>query len=233
MRSSATLAILVLLGFLSSGCYASTCANFSLPNFLDIGKCLKKSGDLCSANTQGVVEFLEDLTRCLFEGIATLDLGNQFYLLYNYLLYLLDRNDFDIVLPAIKDLCKSFNTATGGLITLSCDALKFKKNAVCGKPIFISFVTSTPFAKCLDVTGLTCDENKPVDEPAVIGFLRVLACLTGYILNTSPSDTYKVLVCFIVTFFLRIFGPLGFIVFRTPLCAFLKAVRVTCSSIRC
>ncbi|KAK8768621.1 hypothetical protein V5799_014914, partial [Amblyomma americanum] len=100
----------------------------------------------------------------------------------------------DIVLPAIKDLCKSFNTATGGLITLSCDALKFKKNAVCGKPIFVSFVTSTPFAKCLDVTGLTCDENKPVDEPAVIGFLRVLASL--YDKGITAQKSTESFVCY-------------------------------------
>ncbi|KAL1484604.1 hypothetical protein MTO96_032508 [Rhipicephalus appendiculatus] len=63
------------------GMHCSSCANFTFPNFLDIGK-------------EGIAEFLSDLGRCVFEGLATFDLGSEIYLLNEYIKYLLARNDF-------------------------------------------------------------------------------------------------------------------------------------------
>ncbi|KAL1474125.1 hypothetical protein MTO96_038219, partial [Rhipicephalus appendiculatus] len=39
----------------------SACANISLPDFLNIGKCLRKPGDLCSADINDIGTFVYKL----------------------------------------------------------------------------------------------------------------------------------------------------------------------------
>ncbi|XP_050030081.1 uncharacterized protein [Dermacentor andersoni] len=233
MKGFSSLTIILLLGVCSGLCHGSSCANFTFPNILDIGKCLKKSGDLCTAKTDGIAEFLSDLGRCIFQGLATFDLASQTYLLSEFVKYLLARNDFSAGSSFLIDLCKSINAATGGVIKISCSAVKFSKQAVCGKPIDIKLVTDTPFATCLKDTGLTCVQNKPVDEPALLGTLRVLACLVSYVFTTAPADIVTQLGCDFVTFFARIFGPAGYITLRPFLCAFQKGLNIKCSTLTC
>ncbi|XP_049524276.1 uncharacterized protein LOC119454288 isoform X4 [Dermacentor silvarum] len=232
MKGFSGLTIIILLGVCSGLCCGSSCANFTFPNFLDIGKCLKKSGDLCTAKTDGIAEFLSDLGRCVFQGLANFDLPSQVYLLSEYVKYLLARNDFSNGSSFLKDLCKFIEQVTGGLVKL-CSSVKFSNKAVCGKPIDIRLVTSTPFAQCLKDTGLTCVQNKPVDEPALLGALRILACLVSYVFTTAPIAIVTQLACDFVTFFARIFGPTGYIVLRPFLCAFVKGLGITCPTIKC
>ncbi|XP_075725466.1 uncharacterized protein LOC119179968 [Rhipicephalus microplus] len=219
------------------GAAAPDCASFSLPNFLDIGECLGDSGNLCSADTEGIGVFLGKLLECSFQGLGTLDLRSQIYLIIEFLKYLLDRNDFDILLPILTGACKGvggiLGLLTGGIVTLSCDELYFDKSVVCGEPILISLQATTPFATCLNTTGLTCAATAPVDEPAATGFLRVLACLVRYTLNTAPTEVIEQLGCGFVGSLHSLLGSRGVSTLTPLICSVQGLLRIECSVVSC
>ncbi|XP_077527880.1 uncharacterized protein LOC144139421 [Haemaphysalis longicornis] len=120
-----------------------------------------------------------------------------------------------------------------GIVNIDCSALSFDDEAVCGQPIFISIPTSTPFAKCLNETGLTCAADRPVDEPALIGAVRVLSCLVGYVFTTAPSDVINQVGCTFISTIYTIFrransGPLTRFV-----CRLQSVLNLRCSVVRC
>lgn len=216
---------------------ASGCANITFPNFLNVGQCLNSSGDLCATESAGIPTFIGNLLQCTFQGIATLNIGSQIYLTTEFLKYLLQRNDFGILLPLLTGICNSISTVlrlfTGGIVNINCSALSFDKEAVCGQPIFISIPTSTPFATCLNETGLTCAADTPVDEPALIGAVRVLACLVGYVFTTAPSEVINQVGCTFIATIYTIFrtantGPL-----RSFVCGLQRALNLRCSVVTC
>lgn len=216
---------------------ASGCANITFPNFLDIGQCLNSSGDLCTTNSAGIPNFIGDLFQCTFQGIATLNIGSQIFLTTEFLKYLLQRNDFGILLPLLTGICNSISSVlrllTGGIVNINCSALSFDNEAVCGDPIFISIPTNTPFAMCLNETGLTCAADRPVDEPAVIGAVRVLACLVGYVFTTSPSEVINQVGCTLISTIYTLFrtansGPL-----RSFICGLQRVLNLRCSVVTC
>ncbi|XP_037523678.1 uncharacterized protein LOC119400813 [Rhipicephalus sanguineus] len=219
------------------GAAASDCASFSLPNILDIGECLGASGDLCSADTEGIGVFLGKLLECTFQSLGTLDLRSQLYLIIEFLKYLLARNDFDILLPFLTGACKGIGgflgPLTGGILTLSCNELYFDENAVCGEPILISLQATAPFTTCLNTTGLTCAADTPVDEPAAVGFLRVLACLVGYVLNTAPTEIVDKLGCGFVGSLHSLLGSGGVSSLTPLICSVQGLLRIECSVISC
>lgn len=215
----------------------SGCSNFSLPNFLGLGKCLKTSGDLCTTNSEGVTPFVGNLVQCSLKGIATLNPGSQIYLITELLKYLLERNDFGVLLPLLTSVCKGINdvirTASGGLLTIDCTALSFNRKAVCGAPIFISVQLTTPFAMCLNETGLTCAANRPVDEPAAIGFVRILACLLSYALTTAPSEVATQLGCDLIASLSTLLGRAGTTTLKPFTCALQEALDLSCPAVSC
>ncbi|XP_075559607.1 uncharacterized protein LOC142591108 [Dermacentor variabilis] len=215
----------------------SQCAKVSLPNFLGIGECLGGSADLCSADTEGIGDFLGTFLRCTFQGLGTLNLRSQTYLIIEFLKYLLARNDFDVLLPLLTGVCEGITSflglLTGGIVSLSCDELQFDIDAVCSEPITMSLPTTTSFRKCLNSTGLTCVNNTPVDEPAILGFLRVLACLVRYVLDTAPSEIVKQLGCDLVGIVYSIRGS-GSVTAVSPLiCALERILNIECSVVQC
>ncbi|KAL1479625.1 hypothetical protein MTO96_051701 [Rhipicephalus appendiculatus] len=135
------LAFVALFSQSSGAEYASECANFSFPNFLDLGSCLNSSGDLCTVDS------------CTFSGLANLDIESQRYLTIEYLKFLLraETDDFEVVYPLIINLCKSISsglgTLTGNIVKINCSELNFDLKAVCSDPIFISAQATTPFAE--------------------------------------------------------------------------------------
>ncbi|KAK8759779.1 hypothetical protein V5799_028954 [Amblyomma americanum] len=228
-----------ILGTSYGSSIGSQCTNFSFPNFLEIGACLQSSGDLCSANTEGIVGFTVDLVQCAFSGLATVDVGSQRYLLIEFLKFLLraETDDFVVVYPLIIAVCKGLSgvvgTITGNILDINCGKLNFDRKVVCGKPIFISVEATTPFAKCLGKNGLTCDGNTPVYEPVALGSVKVLACLVVYVLTTNPNEAGAQLGCDLLAIVSRTFGSAGSALLSPLLCALQNALRLTCSSLTC
>lgn len=219
------------------GATAPDCATFTLPNILGIGECLGASGDLCSAESDGIGNFLGELLECTFQGLGDLDLRSQIYLIIEFLKYLLARNDFDVLLPLLTDACSGIGDLlgllTGGIVRLSCDQLLFDVDAVCGEPIAISLQATVPFTTCLNITGLTCAADMPVDEPALVGFLRVLGCLVRYTLNTSPTETVNQLGCGLVGTLRSFLGNSGLSTLSPVICAVQGLINIECSVVQC
>ncbi|XP_037570543.2 uncharacterized protein LOC119452515 [Dermacentor silvarum] len=219
--------------------YASSCTNFSFPNFLDIGSCLSSSGDLCNADSEGVAGFVAQLTQCTFAGLANLDIGSQTYLTIEFLKFLLraETDDFGVVYPFIINTCKTLSTAiaflTGGTVRINCAELDFDRMVVCGDPIFISVQATTPFAECLGKNGLTCDNQDPVYEPLALGSLRVLACLIYYVITTSPAEVAGQFGCDFITIISSIFGSPVSKALTPLLCTVQNALMLDCAGITC
>lgn len=215
----------------------SACTNTTFPNFLNVGQCLNTSGDLCTSNSAGIPTFIGNLLQCTFQGIGTLNIGSQIYLTTEFLKYLLQRNDFGILLPLLTGVCNSISTVlrllSGGIVNINCSALSFNNEVVCGQPIFISIPTNTPFAMCLNETGLTCAADRPIDEPALIGAVRVLACLVGYVFTTAPSEVINQVGCTLISTLYTLFrtsnsGPL-----KSFICGLQRALNLRCSVVTC
>ncbi|KAL3204374.1 hypothetical protein MRX96_041244 [Rhipicephalus microplus] len=124
---------------------------------------------------EGIVAFASELIQCTFAGLANLDLQSQRYLTIEFLKFLLraETDDFVVVYPFIINACKSISSGlgllTGNILNINCGELNYDLIA------------------CLGVNGLTCDGFEPVYEPLALGSLKVLACLTVYVLTTSPT----------------------------------------------
>ncbi|KAL1480561.1 hypothetical protein MTO96_050926 [Rhipicephalus appendiculatus] len=165
------------------------------------------------------------MSTCTFEGLGTLDLRSQIYLIIEFLKYLLDRNDFDILLPLLTGACKGIGGVlglfTGGIVTLSCDELHFDNNAVCGEPILIKLQATAPFATCLNTTGLTCNADMPVD------------CLVGYTLNTAPAEIVDQLGCGFVGSLHSLLGSGGVSSLTPLICSVQGLLRIECSVVSC
>ncbi|KAL1439505.1 hypothetical protein MTO96_010145 [Rhipicephalus appendiculatus] len=233
------LAFVALFSQSSGAEYASECANFSFPNFLDLGSCLNSSGDLCTVDSVGIAGFVSELIQCTFSGLANLDIESQRYLTIEYLKFLLraETDDFEVVYPFIINACKSiskgFGLLTGNIVNIDCAELNYDLDAVCSDPIFITAQATTPFAECLGENGLTCDGFQPVYEPLALGSVKVLACLTGYVLTTSPPTVAGQFGCDLITIISRIFGNAASPALTPLLCALQDALNLDCSGISC
>ncbi|KAL3203924.1 hypothetical protein MRX96_011883 [Rhipicephalus microplus] len=215
------LAFVTLLSQSSAAQFASECANFSFPNFLGIGSCLNSSGDLCTSGSEGIVGFASELIQCTFAGLANLDLQSQRYLTIEFLKFLLraETDDFVVVYPFIINACKSISSGlgllTGNILNINCGELNYDLIA------------------CLGVNGLTCDGFEPVYEPLALGSLKVLACLTVYVLTTSPTTVAGQFGCDLITIISRIFGNAASTTLTPLLCALQNALNLDCTGISC
>ncbi|XP_037521377.1 uncharacterized protein LOC119398616 [Rhipicephalus sanguineus] len=177
--------------------------------------------------------------KCTFAGFANLDIESQRYLTIEYLKFLLraETDDFEVVYPFIINVCKSissgFGLLTGNIVDINCDELNYDLNAVCSDQIFITAQATTPFAECLGENGLTCDGFEPVYEPLALGSLKVLACLTVYVLTTAPTQVAGQFGCDLITIISRIFGSAASTALMPFLCALQNALDLDCSGISC
>ncbi|KAM7295933.1 uncharacterized protein ISCGN_021150 [Ixodes scapularis] len=107
-----------------------SCINVSLSNVLGLGDCLGTSGDLCTGNQDGALNYIGKLAECVLEGTENLDLGTQGYIILQLLEATLQRNGLEVLLSPIKLVCDYIN--------VDCSVLNLNTNAVCGDPIVVN-----------------------------------------------------------------------------------------------
>lgn len=181
----------------------TSCLNITLPNFLGIGKCLGTSGNVCTSS-QDAVELVGLLVDCSLQGISSLSIGSQLYLVEEFLTYLLNRNELGTVARILYGFCKrTFNSV------LNCNGLQLNASDVCGDEIVLNLPSILGLGKCLNQTGETCDQGNPVLEPALVGFFRVLTCFIETTLSTNVSDILNGLLCNLLNFVKQLLGTLG------------------------
>ncbi|XP_040073336.1 uncharacterized protein LOC115318638 [Ixodes scapularis] len=175
-----------------------SCINVSLSNVLGLGDCLGTSGDLCTGNQDGALNYIGKLAECVLEGTENLDLGTQGYIILQLLEATLQRNGLEVLLSPIKLVCDYIN--------VDCSVLNLNTNAVCGDPIVVNLPSALNIGQCLGNSTEICAAGQPVDESAVKVLVELIKCMLD---NLSKEDLQTVLknsICSLLNILAKLLG---------------------------
>lgn len=208
---------------------APECVRVSVSNFLDIGTCLAKKGDLCSSQSVGVVVLAEGVSECLFKGLAKVDLYDQTVILLQFTLYGLQRVTNGAANDILQGLCAVLKPivliVSGGLIKLDCNNLELKKKIICDDPIKIGIPATLGVGDCFGKLGEVCVKGKVMTKSTLESTFKLLDCLLYYLKETDPEHAYVDVACFISNLPANLIGgPVGKAISKV----FRDAFHVTC-----
>ncbi|XP_077489452.1 uncharacterized protein LOC144100349 [Amblyomma americanum] len=185
--------VLLMPAALGSSATSTQCLNATLPDILDIGKCLGSSLNLCKATTTDIVAALVKLLKCLIEALLKLDALSALAALLELVDFILSLIGLDLVKLSqlLKPLCCVSNVP-------GCKKI-FKGTETCKTPIPITLPGQLNVGKCFTDALLLCKEGDPCKDEVLVSLVKALVCLLRVLLGTNPGNLLSGLLCAVVS----------------------------------
>lgn len=155
------------------------CINVTLPNVLDLGSCLGSTLGTCPDTSDGLLQDLQGILRCVLRILPRL--GDPIQVLASIadlLEVVLQSLGLSVDVRVLSEiLCRPL-----GIPIFNCDSLTLR-NSTCRAPLQVTLPSTFDIGQCMNTTLLFCAEGSPVTDSAVRQLMRALGC----ILSAAPE----------------------------------------------
>ncbi|XP_077489454.1 uncharacterized protein LOC144100351 [Amblyomma americanum] len=165
------------------------CLKATVPDILDIGKCLGNCLDLCNATVTNIIAVLVKLLQCLITALLKLNVDGAVAAFLEIIEIVLSVLGIDLtkIKGVVKPMCCVSNVS-------GCKKV-ITRSPVCKKPITVTLPKNLNLEKCFTDTLLLCKEGDLVTDELLAKLVKALACVLKTLLGTHPGSRINGLAC--------------------------------------